>query len=204
MELDECPICEDEGGEYIDSGCINGHKIHKKCSQNWLTHFNKCPECGEPFARSLETVQEMIDYLTNSDDYEKVHIEEISSKVNNMTMEQKINFINLYPGIFEFIDKTPELCRVAVGKDPFMLKHVPEHLMTPQLCLITVTIDGRFLYLVPERFRTAAICNAATENTILALKYVPKNLVTGRMAAIVIEKEKYSLMGYIPDEFKTF
>ena len=63
--------------------------------------------------------------------------------------------------------KTPELCKIAVTKNGYVLEYVPEAAKTRELCKIAVTEDGSALEYVPEATKTPELPRSRLQTTDL-------------------------------------
>lgn len=112
---------------------------------------------------------------------------------------------------------TREICEIAVSRNGYNLKYVPIKYQDKGLCLTAVQKDGSALSYVPDWYRSydlcwAAVCNdslghalrsvprrylqgkegralceAAVRANSLAIQYVPKRLMTKKLARLAIE-----------------
>jgi len=71
-----------------------------------------------------------------------------------------------------------QVCKIAVQKDGWLLRFVPNALKTTAVCLVAVENNGSALRFVPEKLRTIEVCLAAVKNNIHAFTEVPNKIRT--------------------------
>lgn len=88
------------------------------------------------------------------------------------------NTARAYPYI---IDKTIEYTRIAIKKEPQMLKDVPDALKTYNICLLAVKLDPEAFNDVPKRHLTADFYLNMVKEHGYAIRFVPKDMTTDEM-----------------------
>lgn len=55
------------------------------------------------------------------------------------------------------IEKTPEMCREAVRKNPYEIRFVPERLITAEMCSTAIQLEPFTYWYIPKTLRTPAM-----------------------------------------------
>jgi len=93
------------------------------------------------------------------------------------------------------IQKTYEMCKIAVGKEPAALLCVDDQ--TPELCEIALRKYGLMLQFVEKK--TYDLCKIAVENEAYALEFVDEILQTPELCKIALNKNSHSVK-FIADQ----
>ena len=128
----------------------------------------------------------------------------VKKYVDNFSLPWKIEIVNQYPFIFEFItDKTEELCYVAVERNGWeALKSVPTIFQTPALFSVAVEKDGATLFYVPEHLKSLALCRLAVAKDGFALEYVPDRFKTPEICSLAVSCSGWAIQ-FVPDHLRT-
>ena len=174
--MEECIICREEGGIFVDYGCPSKHMAHGACIEAWLENSNICPSCMQTVKIGLESVEQLLKYFEST----KIFDQKIIESLNTFSIEMQLECIKKVPNsIYIINNKTPELCRLAVEKDGRVLDYIPDGLITPELCRLALeTSNGEALEFIPKKLITPEFCRLAVANYGNALEYVPKKLKT--------------------------
>ena len=82
--------------------------------------------------------------------------------------------------------------------NPWVIRCVPEHLITKGLCEKAVEDNPWDLMYLPEHLKTNELCEKAVENSPRTIRHVPGHLKTKEMCKKVVEKGPWNLE-YVPD-----
>jgi hypothetical protein len=102
--------------------------------------------------------------------------------------------------------RTPELCYLAVKRDPRAIKYVPREdtdFGAWHVAVATLIECGRSLEFIPEELRTREICEAFMSTNPLNFKHVPASYVTQEMANAAFERDQ-KVFEFIPMDLHTF
>ena len=67
------------------------------------------------------------------------------------------------------------MCNQAVGNNPNMLRHVPDHRKTQKMCDKSIEIEQFLLGCVLDCYKTQKMLKKATEKDSSKLRYVPND-----------------------------
>ena len=81
--------------------------------------------------------------------------------------------------------KTEEMCKEAVHREPYTLRHVPDHLKTQKIC------EEAEFFLFPDHFKTQKLCDKAVRDDSSSLQYVPNWFVTREWAYMRYDDSEY-------------
>lgn len=119
-----------------------------------------------------------------------------------LTQDFFVKLLDSAPFIFEYLPKTRELCLLAVSKEGYLLKYVPNIYKTEELCVIAVKQYAKALEYVPENLKTRELCYMAVKKNGYALKYTPNEYKTNELCAAVVKENAYALR-CVPEHLKT-
>jgi len=206
-KMSNCTICNEQGGEFVKLDCPLKHSCHSACIEAWLENNSTCPSCKMMLKHKIVSIDEFfrlfdIEY-NDAEKYTKEEYEGFIGYINDFPLYWKIKFVEEFPHLFKFIvDKTEELCKIAVVKDGSALRIVPTELKTPELCRLAVENDRSAIESVPDELRTPELCYLAMEKDGWMLFYVPEKLKTPEMCRLAVENCGWALQ-YVPDQLKT-
>ena len=207
LKMSDCTICHEQGGVLTPIDCPLKHAFHGACIEAWLKKNSTCPCCKMLLKHRIKSIDEFfrlfdIDY----NDEEKYSEEEyvgFIGYINDFPLDWKIKFVEEFPHLFKFIvDKTEELCKIAVVKDKSALRIVPTELITPELCWLAVENDRSAIASVPDELKTPELSRLAVEKYGLMLYHIPENMITPEMCRLAVENDGWALQ-YVPDQLKT-
>ena len=86
-----------------------------------------------------------------------------------------------------------EAAIVAVERNGYALRYVPDELKSEAVCAKAVENDGEALRYVPDELKSEAVCAKAVENDGEALQYVPDELKSEAVCAKAVENDGEAL-----------
>ena len=102
------------------------------------------------------------------------------------------------------LEKTPEMCQLAVKTEPRCLRYVPEGFKTSEMCELAVEKLPVLIAVVPEHLRSESMCLRVIEKLGAYTNYVsfiPKHLQTVDFFKKVLKVCPRSFH-YFPEEFR--
>lgn len=132
----------------------------------------------------------------------ELSIEQITSEICNMAIDKDPYLLKYIPNKL----KTYELCYKACKKNGDMLEHVPDNLKTEELCILAIKMFAwsTNLFFVPIEKRTYNVCMEAVKqkNGGFSLIYVPEHLRTKKMCIEALKHKQKDTIKYVPDKYK--
>lgn len=96
-----------------------------------------------------------------------------------------------------------DVCELAVQANPYILKSVPNSLITKELCELAVKANGLSFEYVPIELQTREMCELAVEKDSWNLEKIPDAFKTGEMCLKAV-KEYGGLLEFIPETIKSY